>query len=301
MWNHRRRALLQLLAGEAVCKLNEDDKAVAPTDECPRLLKTDLEFILPLILQYPKCYWIWNHRLWLLQHISACCAAETTKTYWQEELDLVSKMLTRDSRNFHGWSYRRLVVAALRKVDAAQGESELELTEQEMVYTTIMIEKPKGLSNFSAWHQRSKLMPRLLDEQNADHIARRKAFDEELAKVEDALYIDPPESSLWHYHQYLMTELVDEEHSCYGTFSRDEREGYLLARRKVLDEMLQDYGDDCKWIYQALIDVALKSRRVDKDSTICTQAELSPWLDRLQAIDPLRQGRWDDLRSRLEM
>lgn len=144
-------------------------------------------------------------------------------------------------------------------------------------------------------------MPRLLNERNADQHTRRKAFDEELAKVEDALYVDPPESSLWQYHHYLLTELVDKEASCFGIFSQEERQEYLRARRDVLDEMLQDYGDECKWIFQALIDVALKIRRIDMESTICTREDLNLWLDRLQAIDPLRKGRWNDLRSRLEL
>lgn len=280
---------------------NMGNEIDAISSECHQSLQADLEFILPLLMQYPKCYWIWNHRLWLLQQISERCPTEVTKAYWQGELGLVSKMLTRDSRNFHGWSYRRIVIAALRKATAVEDRSGLNLTEQEMAYTTTMIEKPKGLSNFSAWHQRSKLMPQLLDERHADQSARRKAFDEELAKVEDALYVDPPESSLWHYHQYLMTELVDKELSCFGVFSREERQQYLVARREVLDEMLRDYGDDCKWIYQALIDVALKSRGVDKDSTICTKEDVGSWLDRLQAIDALRRGRWNDLRAKLEL
>jgi geranylgeranyl transferase type-2 subunit alpha len=50
------------------------------------------------------------------------------------------------------------------------------MVESEFEYTTKMIKS--NLSNFSAWHNRSKLIPRLLNERNADDIARQKFLDE---------------------------------------------------------------------------------------------------------------------------
>ncbi len=52
------------------------------------------------------------------------------------------------------------------------------MAESEFEYTTKMIHGDKGLSNFSAWHRRSKLIPRLLDERKADDAARRQFLDE---------------------------------------------------------------------------------------------------------------------------
>lgn len=49
------------------------------------------------------------------------------------------------------------------------------LVEEEFAYTTAMFYK--NMSNFSAWHQRSKLIPRLLDERKAGDEDRRKFFD----------------------------------------------------------------------------------------------------------------------------
>src|SRR5947207_14968018 len=80
-------------------------------------------------------------------------------------------MLTLDSRNFHGWGYRRTVVRHLESNDL-NGKS---MVEDEVLYTTKMINT--NLSNFSAWHARSVLIPRLLDERNADEQARRNFFD----------------------------------------------------------------------------------------------------------------------------
>lgn len=48
--------------------------------------------------------------------------------------------------------------------------------ETEFAYTTKMINA--DLSNFSAWHNRSKLIPRLLDERKADDEARRNFLDD---------------------------------------------------------------------------------------------------------------------------
>ena len=89
---------------------------------------------------------------------------------------LASKMLSLDSRNFHGWGYRRTVVRALESPKISSSGCTDSLVEQEFEYTTKMINT--NLSNFSAWHNRSKLIPRLLDERQTDKKARQKFLDE---------------------------------------------------------------------------------------------------------------------------
>jgi len=123
------------------------------------------------MIQYPKCYWIWNYRLWLLKEGNARLEPQVARELWNRELGLVGKMLTRDSRNFHGWGYRRTVVSELESSEL-NGSS---MVEPEFEYTTKMIKS--NLSNFSAWHRRSKLIPRLLNERNADDAMRRKFLD----------------------------------------------------------------------------------------------------------------------------
>lgn len=95
----------------------------------------------------------------------------------------MGKMLTHDSRNFHGWSYRRTVVEQLESdalaTESQEGEGRISssgMVEEEYSYTTRMVRT--SLSNFSAWHNRSKLIPRLLDERKADESARRKFLDD---------------------------------------------------------------------------------------------------------------------------
>jgi geranylgeranyl transferase type-2 subunit alpha len=126
---------------------------------------------VPLLRQYPKCYWIWKYRLWLLQQANIRLEVGVARLLWQEDLGLVAMMLVKDSRNFHGWNYRRIIVAQLES-PTLNGSS---MVESEFAYTTKMIRV--CLSNFSAWHNRSKLIPRLLNEREADDVARRKFLD----------------------------------------------------------------------------------------------------------------------------
>ena len=53
------------------------------------------------------------------------------------------------------------------------------IVESEFEYITKMIHAPKRLSNFSSWHRRSKLIPRLLDERNAYTPARKQFLDDD--------------------------------------------------------------------------------------------------------------------------
>lgn len=136
------------------------------------VVQSELAFIFPLLKDYPKCYWIWNYRRWILELAIERLPAATARRIWEEELGLDSMMLTRDRRNYHAWAYRRYLVAKLESEELG-GKS---MVEEEYDYTTRMTRV--DLSNFSAWHNRSKLIPRLLDERGASDVARQAFFDE---------------------------------------------------------------------------------------------------------------------------
>lgn len=135
------------------------------------MLRSELAFTIPLLMDSPKCYWIWDYRLWTLRQATQRLPLAVARRIWEEELGLVGKMLARDQRNFHAWGYRRHVVAQLESPSLA-GHS---LVEPEFEYTTAKIQD--DLSNFSAWHNRSQLIPRLLKEREATDEARKRFLD----------------------------------------------------------------------------------------------------------------------------
>lgn len=174
IWNHRRLILKHQF--ECASSRSPNDPSSPNYEALASLISDDLTFLIPLLRKFPKCYWIWKHRRWLLDESSHLLPAPEARRFWQQELALAGKMLNLDSRNFHGWGYRRSVIGALES-DAFQVEGlSTSMTKQEFDYTTKMISS--NLSNFSAWHNRSKLIPKLLNETNADHRARRKFLDD---------------------------------------------------------------------------------------------------------------------------
>lgn len=289
IWNHRRRILEALFASK-------------DTASVEGLITADLQFLLPLLLQYPKCYWIWNHRLWLLQRTSALLPSTTAQTFWAQELGLVGKMLGRDSRNFHGWGYRRIVVDALRGFSIDDQNSNASLTESEFAYTTKMVKR--NLSNFSAWHNRSKLIPLLLEERGANEDDRRKMFDAELTLIQSALFTDPYDQSLWFYHEFLMITLLSTATTgptrSFAQFTNHDREKYLATELAQVRELLED-TDDCKWIYQFLLHHSAKYLELDAGNKAFSTLDLRQWLDQLNRLDPLRKARWKDLEKLLGM
>ncbi|KAL2835171.1 hypothetical protein BDW59DRAFT_137271 [Aspergillus cavernicola] len=287
-WNYRRR-VLQHEFSEAV----SEDSNEAAMDRITTLIKTDLQFLIPLLRSFPKCYWIWNYRLWLLNETKRLLPKPTARRLWQEELALVGKMLSLDSRNFHGWGYRRFVVETLETLSSEE-ESEKNLAQVEFEYAKKMI--GTNLSNFSAWHYRTKLIQRLLNEKSASDEERKQMLDDELELIHRAL-CDPYDQSLWFYHQNLMCvfDPTTSGQTMAPNLTKTERLDYLRREIEEIQEML-DGAEDCKYLYQALIDYTLLAARVEgtrpgEDQT----AQVLDWLSELKKLDPLRAGRWLEL------
>lgn len=172
IWNHRRR-IYTTEFGFIIHKHSQGELTAHQRDsQILDILQVDLQFLLPLLIQFPKCYWIWNYRLWLLEQATILLPADKARAVWEEELRLVGRMLNRDNRNFHGWGYRRTVIDNLES-KALNGSS---MAMDELDYTTKMINS--NLSNFSAWHNRTKLISRVLDEKSADDNERKQMLDE---------------------------------------------------------------------------------------------------------------------------
>ena len=91
--------------------------------------------------------------------------------------------------------------------------------------------------------------------------------------------------------QYTLSSMAPE-------LSANERLDYL---RKEIDKVLEmlDGAEDCKWIYQSLIDLNLLYKRINGDHPP-QSSQLKAWIGTLKKLDPLRSGRWDDQASKIQ-
>ncbi|KAL7815768.1 hypothetical protein V8C26DRAFT_104246 [Trichoderma gracile] len=295
IWNVRRRCLLACRLSGAAHQTTSSD-AQGETSETPEtkdqqtdgdVLQTEIAFTMPLLMEFPKCYWIWNFRQWLLAQAIQRLPVPVARKIWETELGLVSKMLNKDQRNFHAWGYRRLVVAKLESPEL-DGKS---MAEAEFAYTTKMIRQ--SLSNFSAWHNRSQLIPKVLEQRGADDKARAEFLTQELDLVRDALNVGPEDQSLWYYHQFLVSQIVGDgkRPSITPNLTVDERIAYLKHEIDEIKDLLEDY-DDIKWIYEALSDYTVALQRLQESNN--SNEDLQVWLSKLRTLDPMRTGRWND-------
>lgn len=291
VWNVRRRCLLS-------CLLSTADQPVPdaqdPTPDAKNqqsdgeVLQSEIAFTMPLLMEFPKCYWIWNFRQWLLSQAILRLPLPAARKIWETELGLVSKMLNKDQRNYHAWGYRRFVVAQLESAEL-DGKS---MAEDEFAYTTAMIRQ--NLSNFSAWHNRSLLIPKVLEQQGADDKARAAFLAQELDLVREGLNVGPEDQSLWYYHQFLVSQIVGDGNgqSITPALTVGEKITYLKREIDEITDLSEDY-DDIKWIYEALLEYTLALNRLEDSSD--GAGNLQTWLTKLRTLDPMREGRWKDV------
>ncbi|KAI1345799.1 hypothetical protein F5Y01DRAFT_45101 [Xylaria sp. FL0043] len=264
------------------------------TENDAEVLKSELTFIIPLLLEFPKCYWIWKYRKWLLEQAILRLPRPVASSVWEAELALASKMLVKDRRNFHAWGYRRYLVARLESADLL-GRS---LAEDEFAYTTKMIRN--DLSNFSAWHNRSRLMFRVLDERRANDVARTAFLETELNLVQEALNVGPEDQSLWYYHRYLISQVVGSQDrpTITPNLSMEQKISYLEREVEFIKDLLEDFSD-IKWPYEALLEYSLALRHLQPTEE--GQGEDPKfWLNELRKLDAMQTGRWNDVERDVE-
>ncbi|KRZ98783.1 uncharacterized protein AC631_05466, partial [Debaryomyces fabryi] len=214
--------------------------------------------------RFPKCYWIWNHRIWCLNQLQA-----TNEANWDVELAIVSKLLEMDSRNFHGWQYRRYLVENIQKKVAREYDNQnhleklahLRIDIKEFEYTTAKINK--NISNFSAWHNRTKLVPKIyhglkeLDDKNEfsdiSHLFQSpySIMVHDLELIKTGMYMDPEDTSVWLYLYWLITDkfFLDDLRS--STNERTTYKDILQEQLKLIEELngleKDDNGLDNCW------------------------------------------------------
>ncbi|KAM9937372.1 hypothetical protein OXX80_003102 [Metschnikowia pulcherrima] len=292
VWNYRRSIFNHLLAGNVL-------------DRC-EALNTDLLLAMEMMKRFPKCYWIWNHRRWCLETLD-----ETKNADWNRELAIVSKVLMMDSRNFHGWQYRRYVVSHLEQ-EARSKEphsgTELEISLREFQYTTETINK--STANFSAWHNRTKLIAKilkLLSQENlvmatADEKATgvfqsaSKLLKHELNLVKTGMFMDAEDTSVWLYMQWLLTDEI-----FVGALPKDLYRELLQQQLKDVNELndleKDDTGRDNVWCLKTIIFLkTLLSQESDENdlSEHIIDNDVTAALNKLVELDPLRKGHYID-------
>ncbi|KAG6836648.1 hypothetical protein H0H93_005478 [Arthromyces matolae] len=207
IWNYRRNIFLNGIFPQS-----------SPED-INNHITLELTNTMAALKGHPKIYWIWNHRRWSLENTprgpegpSELDSDGWRKANWDRELYVVEKLLDADPRNFHAWNYRRYVLASMPVPRSDKSE---------LAYTTRKIES--NISNFSAWHQRSKV----LQLSNDNHSQEEGQFD----LLRNAMYTDPNDQSVWMYHRWLI-----------GT---GEDKGRLESEIIAIQELLDEQPDRC--------------------------------------------------------
>lgn len=241
-----------------------------------KILSEDLSMTMTALKAHPKVYWIWNHRRWCLENIPDVPESDTDdnawkKKAWDRELFVVEKMLDSDPRNFHAWDYRRYILANMPIPRPPATE---------LAYTSRKIES--NFSNFSAWHQRSKVLSSLWESGDLDE---SKSKETEFELIRNAMYTDPNDQSVWMYHRWLVGSTCD----------RLTLESEITAIQELLDEQ-----PDSKWCMESIVcykRMLIKDHATDVDLAMLTR-ECNNMLQQLQELDPLRRRRYEDLEER---
>ncbi|KAI6654665.1 Geranylgeranyl transferase type-2 subunit alpha-like [Oopsacas minuta] len=184
VWNIRREVIVNILTYSEVEAKTE-------------LFKRELHFLEMCLKVNPKSYGTFMQRRWVMSN--------NPDPDWKHELALCDLFLSYDERNFHCWDYRRFSI----------GKSEISPME-ELEFSQKKIES--NLSNYSAWHYRSKLLPlcypadTLLPSVSADSSSvQEDKLLQEFDIVTNAIFTDPNDQSTWFYQQWLLGRAHKEE------------------------------------------------------------------------------------------
>ncbi|SNX84673.1 related to Rab geranylgeranyltransferase alpha subunit [Melanopsichium pennsylvanicum] len=298
------------------------------------LLQDDLSLTEHALRAHPKVYWIWNHRMWCLTqyHIATASNYDDENWIWHRELKLVEKMLDLDPRNFHGWNCRRAIIEHLalsiilsssfnntsstrnpsktplafpallssdeivhEQLNAPVKAKLLSLAETELGYSLRKIES--NFSNFSAWHQRTQLLPHLWKAKRLSVVQVNEAVDWELELVKQAMYTDPSDQSVWFYHRWLIERLLSNDSTTIDQLATKHRRINVLQQEIEVIQELFELEPDSKWcaISLAHYHQLLAELYDDAQQRTKSRKRSQEVLQKLIELDPDRQARYRDL------
>ncbi|KAJ2847912.1 Rab geranylgeranyltransferase, partial [Coemansia erecta] len=262
VWNYRR---------EIIVRLDEWQDA----KKRQALLERELAFLLEILVKNIKSYWMWFHRMWALRLLPTPA--------WEQELVLVAKLLSHDARNYHGWDYRRFVVAQLKESLDSEAQRD-EVDANEFAFTAEQINK--DCANHSAWHNRSKLLPAIMRKaESGDGQGQKELLKKEFDMILNAIYTDPDDQNGWLYYDWLLD------------IQKDEHEKQKLLRDKVaaIRELL-DLEEDSKRPMIELVEALAALEKIAPDSVGSKEKdECLATLQKLEKIDTYHVGRYKDI------
>lgn len=232
----------------------------------------ELAFSMSLLKDYPKVYWIWNHRSWTLSNHK-----DSSVKIWLRELAIVSKVLQMDPRNYHGWHYRRILIANIERMT---GESR---DKEELDYATANTNK--NISNYSAWHQKAVLIPKMFEKNEIED--EREFVLKEFMYIINAIYTDAEDQSVWFYTEWFVKNKLFMDALGRDDFIKQlqELQQNILA---INEDDLQFSGKQNNWCLKILI--------VLEDVLESLHLQFTPhsqeYLKQLIKADPLRKNRY---------
>lgn len=333
IWNFRRDILSNFTFKQIN---NNEDNEDNNNKLIMKIIEDDLSFTVEQLYKFPKCYWIWDHRKWLLKL--------NNLTNLKNELKLIHVFFQSDSRNYHVWQYRRyiieLIINRIKSTTSSSTAKNVEIIGEkislinfnEFLFTTSMINK--DISNYSAWHNRSQLIEKLIIQSpislndsieepinkdksiNLKQIEIDECFEifklnnindkkfkfltKELNYINNAIFTDPDDSSVWIYMKWLFSNYFLKDLKNFEILKLINSD---LNNINELNELeLEDNNIENKWCLQLqfyLLNILYKNKitnNVDGDNENKELIELKIRLDsilkKMSSIDTLRVNRY---------
>lgn len=283
IWNFRRHIIAKKLSS-----LNEKEEVEAKLCVLKEIIKIEFEItFIALSKRNPKSYCAWYQRKWIIKEVqktlenSDMLLEVEDVVDFEKEVELCSKLLEIDERNFHCWNYRNLIVSMLFCSDS------VEYFSHELKFTLELIQR--NFSNFSAWHRRIVIVESLLDSK-----VKLKALSfnikKELSLVHNANFTEPADQSAWIYRKFL-TELVVKREEFL-----EEREE-VLKKEVVLMRELDSIEQKAVKNLTAMLElsVLLKETKIEGFSEV----EMKKINQKLMELDPIKKKYYLALSTKL--
>ncbi|CDR97429.1 protein prenyltransferase alpha subunit repeat domain containing protein, putative [Babesia bigemina] len=174
-WHYRKNYFLQPRLGE---------------ERLRALLADELSFSESVLKTSPKCYAVWQQRLWVLT-LMFNMRCEDVGDILRKELSLCMMLFRLDGRNFHGWGHLNYVRHYLKLLESDSANVP-PLPVDKLCYTEFSKLIEKNFSNYSAWFHRGMLS------ENCGCVS------DDLDNLTPAIYTDPNDQCLWHHFDWLL-------------------------------------------------------------------------------------------------